>query len=64
MNKRIQELKDQCYISIVDRDGDTEYDMEKFARLITADCAELCADIDGGENMFSRAIRKHFGVEE
>ena len=36
---------------------------KEFARLVAADCAELCADIDGGENMFSRAIRKRFGVE-
>jgi len=64
MNELIQELKAQCYIPIVDRVGDTEYDMEKFARLLAAECAELCADIDGGENMFSRAIRKNFGVEE
>jgi len=35
----------------------------EFARLIAAECAELCADIDGGENMFSRAIRERFGVE-
>jgi hypothetical protein len=27
------------------------------------DCAEHCADIDGGENMFSRSIRHYFGVK-
>jgi len=37
---------------------------EAFAVLLVKECAELCADIDGGENMFSRAIRKQFGVEE
>jgi hypothetical protein len=40
--------------------------LERFAELVRADaiakereaCAELCSDIDGGENMFSRAIRR------
>lgn len=36
---------------------------EKFAELIAADIAELCSDIDGGENMFSRAIRRKYGVK-
>ena len=38
-------------------------DVEKFAELIVLECAELCSTLDGGENMFSRGIRKHFGVE-
>jgi len=47
-----------------DRNADLHYTLDRFAQLIAAECAELCADIDGGENMFSRAIRKNFGVEQ
>ena len=58
MNKRIQELKDQCYISIVDRTGDTEYDMEKFAQLLIRECAEICLEANDHKN-----ILRYFGVE-
>ena len=74
MNKRIQELKDQCYIPIVDRDGDTEYDMEKFAQLIIKDyeklLPEICPWVDADKEglMYGWHVqfvaRKHFGVEE
>lgn len=63
MNKRIQELKDQCYISIADRDGDTEYDMDKFARLLILECARVASDYDGAHYV-GTAIERHFGVEE
>ena len=52
--------------SIGYNDGWTRVDpevLEKFGELIVAECADLCSDLDGGENMFSRGIRKHFGVE-
>jgi hypothetical protein len=65
MNKRIQELKAQCYISIVDRTGDTEYDMEKFARLIAAECAKICFDEDYTSGSgYAQEITKRFGVAE
>jgi hypothetical protein len=65
MNERIKELKDQCYISIVDRTGDTEYDMEKFALLIAAECAKICFDEDYTSGSgYARAIMKQFGVTE
>ena len=36
-------------------------DLETFAKLVAARereaCDELCRDIDGGDNMFARAIR-------
>lgn len=68
MNERIQELVEQAIIYIEpnsDHDGTWAFDKEKFAELVRADaiakereaCAELCSEIDGGENMFSRAIR-------
>ena len=62
MNEKLKELAEQAGIPTYYPEGISER-LEKFAQLIAADCAELCADIDGGENMFSRAIRKRFGVE-
>ena len=80
MNKRIQELKDQCYIPIVDRDGDTEYDMEKFAKLIVLEmcslmeqCQDDCDTGDASETNWGYIsqlqdwidrFKRHFGVEE
>lgn len=66
MNERIKEL----YAKALDKAGDEAMRrwanasvVEKFAELIVGECADLCSDLDGGENMFSRGIRKHFGVE-
>ena len=49
-------------------------EMEKFAELIVRECAKVCDDLDiddWGDKSFddgtyycSRAIKKHFGVEE
>ena len=49
-------------------------EMEKFAELIIKECAKVCDDLDiddWGDKSFddgtyycSRAIKKHFGVEE
>lgn len=44
MNKRIQQLKKECYISIIDRPDDNEYDMEKFAELIIKECIGIIED--------------------
>lgn len=43
MNNKIEAIKKQCYISVADpdRNGDNEYDMEKFAKLIVQECSEL-----------------------
>jgi hypothetical protein len=62
MNKLIEKIYGEACINAgyLDERGFCE----EFALMIAAECAELCADIDGGENMFSRAIRKQFGVEE
>lgn len=40
----------------------TESDIEGFAAQIVEACADLCTEIDGGENEFSRGIRRHFGI--
>ncbi len=68
MNKRIQELKDQCYIPVAERVGDTEYDMEKFALLLIRECANLFdkdeIEISYVERRIHIIIKEHFGVEE
>ena len=62
MNERIKELEKQSVYYNEDEDV-WEFNRQKFAELIVGECADLCSDLDGGENMFSRGIRKHFGVE-
>ena len=75
MNKRILELKDQCYIPVADRYGDTEYDIDKFAELIVTECIQVInGDIYfqankgiltnvGGLNQARCLISHHFEVE-
>jgi hypothetical protein len=66
MNERIKELKDQCYISIINRDGDNPYDMEKFAQLIVRECAKIieAQDVDPSfKNRLSWAMKDKFGVK-
>lgn len=73
MNDKIKELKKQCYISVADRVGDTEYDMEKFAELLIRECAKHITDQqdlvetnwqckDGIHIVYS--LKEHFGVTE
>jgi hypothetical protein len=62
MNERIKELAKQSGLIQYDTDSKMN-DVEKFAQLIAADIAEMCANVDGGENMFSRTIRKEYGVK-
>ena len=70
MNKRIQELKDQCYISVADQDGDTEYDMDKFAELLIRECARFLDENSGSDSCNNvwypepEELLKHFGVDE
>ncbi len=64
MNERIRALMEEAgiYDFVVESMG-IDKEMDKFAELIAADIAEMCATIDGGENMFSRAIREEYGVK-
>ena len=41
---------------------DEHFDIEKFARLIVQECAEVASDWDGAHYV-GTAIEKHFGVE-
>ena len=58
MNKRIQKLKDQCYIPVADRVDGNEYDMDKFAHLI------IWAFGDFTDPVTRDLMREYFGVEE
>ena len=73
MNSRIKELIDQATFH-KDRYALPDEFAEKFAELIVRECAKVCDDLDiddWGDKSFddgtyycSRAIKKHFGVEE
>jgi len=62
MDKRIKQLAEQCY----HRYSEHNIDLEKFAKLIVLECAEVSfkhwEQHKGCSAHFS--IREHFGVEE
>ena len=74
MNERIAKLYEQAII--IEDGGDYvcgELDPEKFAELIVRECANHCdllldhkisSEWSRGTHDCSRAIKKHFGVEE
>jgi len=74
MNKRIQELAAQAGMIIIDDEFSTHGKFaEKFAELIVKECANQCdllldhkisSEWSRGTHDCSRAIKKHFGVEE
>jgi len=72
MNERIKQLAEQ-----VDKEFNSPYDrhkaIERFAQLIVKECANHCdllldhkisSEWSRGTHDCSRAIKKHFGVEE
>lgn len=69
MNDKIENLKKQCYISLIDRDGDMEYDMKKFAELIIKETLEVVRDEvqyaldDYLADTIDLRVKNHFGVE-
>ena len=71
MNERIKELLSQAGVHYEVMPKDTVY--EKFAELIVLECANHCdllldhkisSEWSRGTHDCSRAIKKHFGVEE
>jgi len=61
MNERIKELSEQCY----HRYSVHYIDLEKFAELIVRECIDVVEDAGGIDKYhYTRAIGKHFGVEE
>jgi hypothetical protein len=68
MNKQIEQLALQCgaWHQVYGNRNfmiDEHFDIEKFARLIVRECAEVASDWDGAHYV-GTAIEKHFGVEE
>lgn len=64
MNERIKQLAMEAgAMEWGDSIVPVAMDIEKFVKLIVNECAEIVADIDGGECMHSRGLREHFGVE-
>ena len=70
MNKRIREFAEQCWDQRLDG---RYFDQEKFAELIVRECANHCdllldhkisSEWARGTHDCSKAIKKHFGVEE
>jgi hypothetical protein len=75
VNKQIEELAEQCGFrsnpNVYDRNQ--SFDIEKFAELIVRECANHCdllldhkmsSEWSRGTHDCSKAIKKHFGVEE
>jgi hypothetical protein len=64
MNKRINELAEQCHHLY----SEHNIDLEKFTELIVQECAKVCLDPnhwheDAAGEIYSKAIKEHFGVE-
>ena len=71
MNKRIKELKDQCWVERRwnnDMWIEKHIDLEKFAELIVRECmsiTEKCSTGPGLYDLFAdKIIAEYFGVEE
>jgi hypothetical protein len=70
MNKRIQEFEKQCWSHTIDGvliDGHLHFDVDKFAKLIVNECADLFPLTFTDEHYqrrIDKTIRKHFGLEE
>ena len=69
MNERIRELAELCTSSFVNMhcEWEDDFDKEKFAELIVAECAELF-EIEYGQsevsgNEVAKVLKNHFGVE-
>ena len=66
MNKRILELAKQARLIQYDSDGKLE-EVQRFAELIVAECAELARQHNlekaDRSHLIHKAVKKHFGVE-
>jgi hypothetical protein len=67
MNELIERLAEQCttIYNSTTFPVDKDFNYEKFARLIAAECARICYDEDYTSGSgYARAITKRFGVAE
>lgn len=60
---KIKEIMKECYVPLVERDGDNLYDMEKFAELIIKECINVVHDKIDDSVRVAIAIETHFGIE-
>ena len=44
--------------------GSAKENLEDLVKMVAMECAELCAKLDGGENIFSRGIRDEFDIKQ
>jgi len=65
MNKKIEELAEQCGFrsnpNVYDRNQ--SFDIEKFAELIVRECADIASINQHQYNSVGKYVLKHFGVE-
>lgn len=70
MDEKIKEVMSKCYVPVIERDGDNEYNMEKFAELIIRDVLSNVWDevqystSQGIANEIDEKLKKLYGVEE
>jgi hypothetical protein len=70
MNKQIKEFEKQCWSHTIDGvliDGHLHFDVDKFAKLIIEECANLFPltfTDEQYQRRIDKTIRKHFGLEE
>lgn len=43
--------------------GSAKENLEDLVKMVAMECAELCAKLDGGENIFSHSIRDEFDIK-
>ena len=68
MNEKIKQLAEQADFYYNPANQGTAEQLEKFARLIVKECAEIANDhnseVEGVTLGVGRALKKYFGVEE
>lgn len=69
MNEKIKEIMSKCYVPVIERDGDNEYNMEKFAKLIIKDVLSNVFDevqystSRSIANEIDETLKKYYGIE-
>ena len=64
MNERIRELAKDCDLDWHRHwNDDSSNRLEKFAKLLIKECAEVAEDYDGAHYV-GTAIKQHFGIKE
>jgi hypothetical protein len=70
MNKQIKELEKQCWSHTINGvliDGHLHFDVDKFAKLIVEECANLFPltfTDEQYQRRIDKTIQKHFGLDQ